>query len=195
MSQPNFLQIRTSLARAIALCRETPALRSSAHYLPRLERALSSFDDATRRTDATYTAWRELVGLELKAFRTARLDWDRVVALCDEHALDGVPTRRLAYTERDLILALLDETATFLEARATSWEWVPTWAARLRGHIDAAHQARRRSEDRYLEYTEFVKSRITAFEDARSLITEYVRDAAADHRGTPALEPVRFDLL
>jgi hypothetical protein len=180
MSQPNFLQVTNALENAVSFCENNTAYRCSRSYSSRLMEVRSLFASATRRTDTTYTNWRVLVGEELRQFREIRLEYGRIVALCDEHGYDGVPNKRIVYTEREHLLALVAELVSWLTRRSSEWEWIPVRLAALKGLVESADRKRKESQALYVEYTVTVKQRVSAYEIAVMTLKEFRRDARAD---------------
>jgi hypothetical protein len=180
MSQPNFLQVANALENAVAFCETNELYRSSRSYGLRLKEVRNLFANATRRTDATYTRWRLVVGEELKQFREIRLEYGNIVSLCDEHGYDGVPNKRIVYTEREHLLALVAEMVSWLTPKSSEWEWIPTRLSTLKVLVDGADRKRKESQALYVEYTTSVKERVSAYEIAVMTLKEFRRDARAD---------------
>lgn len=193
MSQPNFLQVANSVQQCLDFCAAHPEVTASARYQDALLRVGGQFSRATVATDATYTKWRQLLGQELTAFREARLDYDRVVARCDEHGMDDVPRRRIVYHERDALLGLLTETAQWLRKHEAAWGWVAGDARTLEQHITDARARKAQADDAFLAYTSHVRARVEAYANATALVREFLRDAGTDPRLAPTLAPMDFD--
>jgi hypothetical protein len=180
MSQPNFLQVTNALENAVTFCESHPGYGCSRSFSARLTEVRSLFASATRRTDTTYTNWRVVVGEELRQFREIRLEYARIVALCDEHGYDGVPNKRIVYTEREHLLALVAELVSWLTPKASEWEWIPVHLSTLKGLVESADRKRREAQALYVEYTVSVKQRVSAYEIAVMTLKEFRRDARAD---------------
>lgn len=195
MTQPNFLQVATSLKRAVAFCEARPELVSTQRYGEAVREAREHFEHATRETDATYTRWRQLLGEELKEFRDMRLEYDRVMALADEHGYDDAPRRKIVYTERDHLMTLIGETITWLKAHEGEWDWISECIGALESHVAEARRRRKMSQVTYEAYTISVKARVAAYDHSVALVREYLRDANSEARGDQALARVQLDVL
>jgi hypothetical protein len=188
MSQPNFLQVTNALENAVSFCESNAGYRSSRSYAGRLVEVRNLFANATRRTDASYTKWRVVVGEELRQFREIRLEYGRIVELCDEHGYDGVPNKRIVYTEREHLLGLVAELVAWLTPKSSEWEWIPARLSTLKGLVDAADRKRKESQALYIEYTVSVKERVSAYEIAVMTLKEFRRDARADVKSLTELD-------
>ncbi len=195
MTQPNFLQVATSLKRAVAFCEARPELQSSQRYGEGVREAREHFEHATRETDATYTRWRQLLGEELKEFRDMRLEYDRVMALADEHGYDDAPRRKIVYTERDHLMTLIGETIAWLKGHEGEWDWIAESIGALESHVAEARRRRKMSQVTYEAYTISVKARVAAYDHSVALVREYLRDANSEARGDEALARVQLDVL
>lgn len=177
MYQPNFLEVETRLRRAVAFCDAHPELVSSRDYRGRLQAILQHFMDVTQSTDRLYTSWRLKLGEQLLAFKRARQDWDRIVALCDEHAVDGLPRKPIVYTEFAPLIERLRETVAFLDAHPADWDWMTEMSRRLERAIGEAEELKKQAATIYGDYTVQVKRRVAAWEDAVAILKEYLGDS------------------
>lgn len=180
MYQPNFLEAETKLQKAVSFCDAHPGLRSSQTYRALLQKTLHAFRFVTRETDELHTRWRLALGDQLRRFKHARLSYDEVVELCDEHGLDDVPRRKIVYTEPDHLKALLSDTIAYLETKESEWDWIPPLILRLKSHLSEAAAQRKATETLYREYTVVVKRRVAAFEDVVAVLKEYLKDSRSE---------------
>lgn len=190
MTQPNFLSVTRSLNAAIELCRAHPQLQSSTVYLPLLQQRAARFEQATVQTDASYTSWREAVGVELKQLRLLRVELARVIEALDEHGFDELPVRRVLYTERKDLFLLADDVLSILRAHVQDWSWMDARISAIVGLKNACDERARAAGDRLVAYQAGVAARVDAYESAVSLLTEYMRDAQADAVDGGALDSV-----
>ena len=179
MYQPNYLEIDTKLAAALAFCERHPELRS-AEYGPAVRSVLERFRQVTRETDAHYTEWRVLLGKQLTAFKQARLSYDRGVALADEHGYDDFPRRKIVYTEEEHLLRLLADAMAWLKPREGEWPWIAELHGALQRHVQEAKQIRRQTDHVYQDYTHIIKRRVRAYQDSVAMLREFLRDVRAE---------------
>lgn len=190
MTQPNFLSVTRSLNAALELCHAHPQLQSSTVYEPLLQQRSGRFARATVQTDASYTAWREAVGLELKQLRLLRVELARVIEALDEHGFDDLPVRRVLYTERKDLYLLADDVLGLLRANMQEWSWMDARISSIVALKNTCDERASVARDLLVVYQAGVSARVDAYESAVSLLTEYMRDAQADAVDRGALENV-----
>lgn len=180
MTQPNFLQVQTSLDRACAFVETHPDLQSSERYGARLSEMRARFAKATRDTDGRYTEWRKAVGNELGEYQLIKQEYDRVLEMADEHGYDDAPQRRIVYSEADQLFALVEETVAWLRGLGDEWAWTGEAAEKLTRLVEESRGRAAAQKALYQQYTVEVKRRVSAYDDAVSLIREYLADARRD---------------
>ena len=195
MTQPNFLQVERSLRTALTFVGEHPGLISSKAYEAQLTSTLDRFVSATKSTDDDYNAWRRLLGQQMLSFKTIRLVFAEVRELCDEHAYDDVPMRRVFYTEAEDVLGLLAEIVDYLEGKVGEWDWIAKKRERLIELRDEATGRQKEAERRYQAYTITVKARVDGYQKAVGLVREYVKDARGDAAGIAGFGEISFDIV
>jgi hypothetical protein len=193
MTQPNFLQVANSLQNAITFCGANPGYRAASSYAAQLSAMASTFEEATRQTDARYTRWRQRVGEELLRLREIRMELQRIAELADEHGYT-LPTRRILYTERDDLLRVVNETTQALTPHSSDWEWIPARLSALKQLVELHDRKLREAGLLYTEYTVAIKQRVSAYEVAVRLIEEFCRDARSDVRQASELDAVSLEV-
>lgn len=191
MYQPNYLELDHKLKEAIAWCDRHPDT-AAATYRVSLTRTLDRFTQVTRETDSLYTHWRQLLGRQLTAGKSARLAWDRTAALADEHGYDDFPRRRIDYLEESLLVLKLEETIAWLKQRVGEWAWLEERAQELTRWLGEFQRNRKETEGVYRQYTEVIKRRVDAYDAAVAMVKEFVRDVRLS--GGSNEEVRRFDI-
>ena len=194
MSQPNFLQVERSLHNAIAFVNKHPSLLSSKFYKDSLTTSSNRFLQMTKETDLDYRNWRQLLGRQLLAFKSIRLAFSDLWALCDEHAYD-IPKRRVLYTEEEEVFKLLDESIAFLEDKKDQWPWIEKMYALLLELKEDAKTRQKQTKRLYQAYTITVKTRVDGYQKAVSLVREYVKDAREDSTHLDGFKDISFDIV
>lgn len=192
MIQPNFIELDWRVSRALELADARPDARSSSTYRPLLQASLENFRTMTEETDLTYTRWRTLRGEQMKAFRDLRLESDRTYALCDEHGLDGYPSKRIIYTDEEELMAFVEEAVAYLQANTERWKWIAGAITRLESGRKAAAELKREELAAYRRYTERAKDRIGAYDQLFGLFRDYLRDARGDLHTEPLYQELRL---
>lgn len=192
MIQPNFLDLDWRVRRAIELVQNHPDNASSVAYGVKLQHALERFRATNASTDATYTAWRQMRGKQMTAFRDLRLHSDRTRALCDEHAIDGYPSQRIVYTDEDELIAFVQDAIAFLTPHIGEWKWVQEQINTLDGGISNAANLKREEQAAYRLYCARARERVAAYEDLYALFRSYLRDARNDLGTNPRYEEIRL---
>lgn len=193
MNPPNFVQVTDALMASVAACEQKASTSSARIYGGRLAQMADTFAEATRSTDLSYSIWRKAVGQELLHFRRIRVELDRVAALADEYGYDDLPRRRIVYTEREALLALVEEVLSFLDSRGTEWDWVVGQGKRLRELVAESAAARGEADRLYRVYTVSVKERVAAYGAAVALLKEFARDARSELGDSEQFERSRLD--
>ena len=129
------------------------------------------------------------------AFKVARRAYDRTCALADEHGYDDFPNRRFIYTERDALLSLLNDMATWLDGIADEWDWVADRAELHRQHIAEAAKRLKVQKSMYESYTVTIKARISAHEHGVATVREYLSDARREAEGREGFERAVLDIV
>lgn len=195
MTQPNFLQVQSSLDRACAFVEAHPDLESSSRYGQSIAAMRERFLAATRATDARYTAWRQALGAELGRYQQIKTEYDRVVELADEHGYDDVPRRRIVYTESDQLFRLVGDSVAWLRKQGDEWPWMAERATHLERLVEESTARARAATALYQQYTVEVKRRVTAYDDAVALMREFLADAKRDGSEFDDFERIRIDVL
>ena len=192
MIQPNFIELDWRVCRALELAEARPDARSSVTYAPLLKASLENFRKMTEETDLTYTRWRSLRGEQMKAFRDLRIESDRTYALCDEHGLDGYPSKRIIYTDEQELMDFTQGAIAYLQANTERWKWVSGAITRLETGRKAAAELKREELAAYRTYTERAKDRIGAYDHLFGLFRDYLRDARGDLHTEPLYQELRL---
>lgn len=192
MIQPNFIELDWRVCRALELADARPDARSSVTYRPLLTASLENFRKMTAETDVTYTRWRTLRGEQMKAFRDLRMESDRTYALCDEHGLDGYPSKRIIYTDEEELMAFVQEAVAYLQENTDRWDWVAGAITRLESGRKAAAELKREELASYQRYTERAKDRIGSYDQLFGLFRDYLRDARGDLHTEPLYQELRL---
>lgn len=195
MTQPNFLQVQTSLDRACAFVEAHPDLSSSARYGAALAAMRDRFVESTRSTDASYSRWRNALGEERSRYRDVKHVLDDIAALADEHGYDDAPRARIIYTDTEQLRPLAEQTRQWLGDHSDDWTWVSEQAARLQNVLAESADLAAQATRLYQQYTVAVKRRVTAYDDAVALVREYFVDAKREGERFDDFARVKLDVL
>lgn len=195
MTQPNFLQVQTSLDRAVAFVDAHPGLSSSERYGDALRAMRARFFAQTKATDERYTEWRGLRAAENTQYRDVKRLYDEVVELADEHGYDDVPRQRVVYTDEEHLNRLVDATIAWIDSKDGEWDWLGEKRAEFLRRRAEAESRRAAHAEVFHAYTVEVKRRVTAYDDAVALIREYLTDAAREGRQFESFAGLQLDVL
>lgn len=192
MIQPNFLEIDWRVRRAIELTEARPEALSSRTYQPKLNASLQHFRTMTDDTDQTYNQWRVIRGEQMKAFRDLRIESDRTRALCDEHALDEYPSKRIVYTDEKELLEFVEDAVVYLKANQAEWDWIAGAISRLEGGMSQAAALKTKEKAAYRTYCQRAKERVAAYDHLFGLFRDYIRDARNDVASEELYQEIRL---
>ena len=192
MIQPNFLELESKVRRALEMIDRNPGLRSSVSYGERLRSGLALFRQKNVETDLLYTSWRTLRGQQMKAFRDLRIELDRTRELCDEHAVDGFPTRRIVYTDEQELLEMAGDATAAIRGDIDTWPWIRATIDTIDSRIARAAELKRQEKTLYAEYTVRVKERVTAYDLLLAAFRQYLGDARTDASSLADLDSIQL---
>lgn len=195
MTQPNFLQVQTSLDRSCAFTEAHPGLSCTNLYKERLFDMRARFAAHTAATDRSYTAWRNLVASEATQYRDIKRVYDHVVELADEHGYDDVPRAQIIYTDEQTLFMLVNQTIVWMESKDEEWDWLSTKVAEFRKLIAESKERKSAADDAFQMYTVDVKRRVNAYDDATALLREFLKDATPEAKKFDGFGRLQLDVL
>ncbi len=180
MTQPNFLQVQTSLDRSCAFVEAHPGLECSERYGAALADMRDQFARQTGATDRRFTEWRMLIAEETKQYRDIKLCYDEVLELAEEHGYEDAPRQAIVYADEAHLFNLIGITMEWLSGLGDEWAWPAKMKAELTKKLAEAASRKASTQECFQQYTVEVKRRVDAYDGAVSLLREFLKEARVD---------------